>query len=333
MRGGFVKWIVLAWFLAPAGSAWGGWADPLFSERAHDFGAVPRGAKVRHTFVLTNRLSEPLTILDVRASCGCTTGRAGSSLVPPGRSTTVEAEMDTRNFVGKKSTVLNVALATAGGRQAEVQLGVSSTILSDIVLNPGTIDFGSTARGQASKQTVTIERLGAPSWKVERMVSGCQAINAQLVEAVRNASQVGYVLEVSLKPDAPIGVVRDEIRLMTNDAESPVFPIQVNAVIRGELTASPSLLSMGNVGSAGSVQGKFLVRASRPFTIRAISGSGDGFNAVADDPTAKAVHIVTVNYHPEEGRTRGDVRHAFRIETDLADEPPLEVTAALHVEP
>ena len=34
----------------------------------------------------------------------------------------VEAEMDTKNFVGKKATVLFVNLVSADGREAEVRL-------------------------------------------------------------------------------------------------------------------------------------------------------------------------------------------------------------------
>src|SRR3982751_3929866 len=79
-----------------------GWAEGLFAESGHDFGPVPRGAKVRHPFVLTNRLAEPITILDVRASCGCTTGKASAATIAPGQQSVIEAEMDTRNFVGKK---------------------------------------------------------------------------------------------------------------------------------------------------------------------------------------------------------------------------------------
>src|SRR3954470_20768917 len=93
------------------GTARGGWADRLFSEQGHDFGPVPRGGKVRHAFVMTNRLNEAVTILDVRASCGCTTGKTTASLAPPGGTAAVEAEMDTRNFVGKKATTLYVTLA------------------------------------------------------------------------------------------------------------------------------------------------------------------------------------------------------------------------------
>src|SRR4249919_2230399 len=103
-----------------------GWADGLFAERAHNFGAVPRGAKVKHDFVLTNRLAEPVTILNLRASCGCTSGKASASLLNPGESAVIEAHMDTRNFLGLKSTILYVTLVTAAGREAEVRLGVTS---------------------------------------------------------------------------------------------------------------------------------------------------------------------------------------------------------------
>jgi hypothetical protein len=42
---------------------------------------------------------------------------------------------------------------------------------------------------------------------------------------------------------------------------------------------------------------------------------------------------VTVTYRHEEGKTRGDLRHNFRLRTDLNGEPPLDLTATLHVEP
>jgi hypothetical protein len=308
-----------------------GWADRLFSEQAHDFGTVPRGAKVRHSFGLTNRLSESVTILNIRASCGCTAGHATASLVPPGGSAAVEAEMETRNFVGKKATTLYVTFVTATGREAEVALGVSSTILSDIVLNPGTVDFGTLARGQTPEQTLTVDRIGLASWKVERMVSSCKAIDASLVETVRSGDRVSYRLKVSIKPDAEAGVLRDEIRLLTNDRETPLFPIQVTGTIRGDLSASPSVLTLGKVTSAEGVSGRFLVRASKPFVIRSIEGSADGFRATADDETAKAVHIVTVSYRPDEGTSHGEVRHTFRVVTDLAGEPPLELNASAQV--
>ena len=226
-------------------------------------------------------------------------------------------------------------LVTASGREAEVRLSVSSLILADIVLNPGTIDFGSVDRGQTPRLSLTIDRLGAPEWRVDRMVTGCRAIEGAVVETSRSPVGVTYTLTVSLKPDAPAGMIRDEIRILTNDPESPGIPVQVTAMVRGELSATPTVLSLGRVASASpsGTQGRFLIRGSKPFAIVSADGSGDGFTLSTDDNNRKPMHVVTVNYRPEEGTTRGDLRHTFRVLTDLPGEPPVDLTATLHVDP
>ncbi len=308
------------------------WPDTLFAERSHDFGAVPRGGIVRHPFVLTNRLSVPISILNLRVSCGCTSGTASATLVQPGQAAVVEAQMDTRNFVGRKSTTLFVSVM-AGNAQAEIALGVSSNILSDVVLNPGSLDFGTVGRGQSPALVMAIDRVGKPDWRVVKMISGSKALSASLQETKRAGGEVGYRLNVSLKPDAPAGIVRDEIRLVTNDPEAPGIPVLINAMIRGDLSASPSLLALGNAAPGGSVVGKYIVRASRPFAIVRVEGLGDGFKLQANDATKKPLHVVTLTYTPAEGQTRGDLHKTFRIVTDLPGEAPIDVAATLHVEP
>jgi hypothetical protein len=328
--------VVAGWLLmvAGAGSVQAAvWTDALFPQNRHDFGLVPRGAKLKYDFLLVNRLTEPVTILGLRPSCGCTSGKASASVVEPGQSAVIEAQMDTRNFVGAKSTVLYVTLMTSSGREAEAGLGITAQILSDIVFNPGSIDFGTVVRGQAPTQVLTIDRINAEGWRFERMVSGSRVINAQLVETGRKGGAVSYTLSVSLKPEAPAGPVRDEIRLISNDPETPSIPILVTASVRGDLTAAPSVLALGQVDSSASVQGRFIVRGSRPFTIQSIEGAGDGFSASAPKGGRQATQMVTVAYKPDEGTTRGDIRRVFRVHTDLPGEPPLELTATLHVAP
>jgi hypothetical protein len=241
--------------------------------------------------------------------------------------------MDTRNFVGPKSTVLYVSLITASGREGEIGLGVISHILSDVVLNPGAISFGTVTRGQSPTQVLTIDRINAPGWKFTRMVSACRAINAQLTETARTAASASYALTVNIKPDAPAGLLRDEIRLISNDPEARTIPVMVTAVVRGDLTAAPSVLSLGQIHSAAGAQGRFVVRASRPFMIQSIEGESDGFSTSLPEAAPQPMHVVTVAYKPEAGTTRGDIRHSFRVHTDLPGEPPLELTATLHVDP
>ncbi len=248
-----VCWIVVA--VSPVEAVGAHWADGLFVERSHDFGPVPRGGRYHHEFVLTNRMAEPISILHIRASCGCTTGRASTGQVAPGQSAVVEATIDTRNFVGRKATTLYVTLMTAGGKDGEARLGVSAEILSDIVLNPGAIDFGTLARGQSVEQALTIDRVGSTQWRIERMVSASRALKGQLVETARGDQGVSYSLKLALRPDAPAGIVRDEIQLLTNDPETPSITIPVTAQVRGELAASPGILSLGRVNSTGGRRG------------------------------------------------------------------------------
>jgi hypothetical protein len=165
------------------------------------------------------------------------------------------------------------------------------------------------------------------------MITASRVLRGQLVESARDRESVQYKLTIALRPDAPAGLVRDEIRLLTNDPETPSIPIPVTATIQADLVASPSVLALGRVMSAGGAQGRFLVRASRPFAIVAIEGTGDGFTVSPTAASKATAHLLTVSYRPEDGRSRGDLRHVFRVVTDLPGEPPLDLTATCHVEP
>ena len=45
----------------------------LLKEEIYDFGKIPQGKPVHHTFTVTNSGKSPLKIVNVQASCGCTT--------------------------------------------------------------------------------------------------------------------------------------------------------------------------------------------------------------------------------------------------------------------
>ncbi|MGV3764651.1 MAG: DUF1573 domain-containing protein [Chitinophagaceae bacterium] len=61
-----------------------------FSEKTFDFGKIPMGRPVTHTFTITNNGTDSLYLENVTASCGCTTPVWKKEPVAPGASTQIE---------------------------------------------------------------------------------------------------------------------------------------------------------------------------------------------------------------------------------------------------
>lgn len=57
----------------------------------HDFGQIPQGVPTTHRFEFTNNGDTPLTISNVKPSCGCTAANYSTGSVLPGQKGFVEA--------------------------------------------------------------------------------------------------------------------------------------------------------------------------------------------------------------------------------------------------
>ncbi|MES2703113.1 MAG: DUF1573 domain-containing protein [Bacteroidota bacterium] len=66
-----------------------------FTEEVHDFGVVKRGPIADHTFEFTNTGTEPLIIMNVTPSCGCTDVTWPKEPVYPGKKGTIHLGLKT----------------------------------------------------------------------------------------------------------------------------------------------------------------------------------------------------------------------------------------------
>lgn len=65
-----------------------------FQTKTHDFGEIPQGKPASYSFEFTNTGEAPLTLEDVKPSCGCTTPEWPRKPIRPGQSSTVRAVYD-----------------------------------------------------------------------------------------------------------------------------------------------------------------------------------------------------------------------------------------------
>lgn len=67
-----------------------------FKSMAHDFGRIPQGTPVKCEFEFTNDGNAPLILVDVKASCGCTTPEWPKDPIMPGETKKIIAEYNAK---------------------------------------------------------------------------------------------------------------------------------------------------------------------------------------------------------------------------------------------
>ena len=328
------NWTALLLMLVAPSSGFGqDWAKKMFDHTSYNFGTVARGAKVEHTFTLENIYEEDMQISEVRSTCGCTATKIGKRRLKKWEKGEIVTEVDTRGFYGRKDSTLTVVFG--GQFPAEVQLHVHAYIRSDIVVQPGSVQFGSVAEGTAAVQKVTISYAGRRNWEIKKVETGNPHLEANAVKAARSpVGQVTYDLVVKLKADAPAGYVRDFLILVTNDRRPQYsrVPLAVEGVVVPAVTVRPSPLLFGVVGTGQTVTRRLVVEGKRAFRVVKVECSDKRLTCVLPK-TEKQEKLYRFPVTFTAGNATGKVSAKILIQTTLGSGKPLEVSVNARVIP
>lgn len=298
------------------------WAEKMFAERVYDFGGVARAAKVEHNFVITNPYKEDVHIASVRSSCGCTQPRIVNDTLKSHETGAVVAAFNTRAFTGQRGATVTVTFDRP--RYAEVSLNVRGYIRTDVVLNPGQVNFGSVNTGEAAEKEIKVNYAGRDDWQITGVNANSPYLTAEVKELSRKRGRVSYNLDVKLKENAPIGYLQQQIVLLTNDQRSSEVPVNVEGLIVAELAVSPSSLMLGTVQSGQTVNKQIVVRGAKPFKIVEVRCDNSAFQFQTGDE-AKTVHLVPVTY--QAAGEPGKIHQKIEIVTDLEGGKTASLTA------
>jgi len=270
------------------------WALKMFSETNHDFGPVARGAEVKTKIKVSNPYNEDVHITSVTPSCNCTTVQTpAKTLLKTHETTEIEFSMDTRRFVRHKDAVVTVRFDAP--QIAEVQIPIQMYVRTDVVLEPGSANFGAVDVGKESATTIDIAYAGRNDWKIVEAKTANEHLDVKVKETARAGGTVKYDLSVTLKPTAPAGSFRGLIQLVTDDAVNPYIPVIAEARIEAEFTATD--VQLGTVVAGAQKKANAVLRGKKPFAIEAIEcESDDEAFAVQLTQKAQAVHVLPLTF-------------------------------------
>ena len=121
-----------------------------------------------------------------------------------------------------------------------------------------------------------MEYAGVLDWRISEVMARDLPVKATVKEKYHRPGQVGYRLEVMLAANAPAGTLKQDLFLKTNDPASPLVPVLVEANVQTSLSVTPSSLKVTGVKVGEPLEQRVAIRTTRPFTVTAVDGLGNG---------------------------------------------------------
>ena len=309
--------IVALIFLSPPASGQE-WAAKMFRDMRHDFGTVARGAKTEYEFQFTNLYRDDVHVASVRSSCGCTTPfvKDGRDTLKSRETGAIVAHVNSDRFLGSRGATITVTFDRP--QYAEVALPVTVFIRDDLVLQPGSVQFGTISKGAGGERQIDITSPGRGDLVIRSVRNNDPFLNVGFAETGRWNNLTRYRLDVRLDPNAPVGHLSDYLVLETNLGDNAQVPVPVEGLVEPALAVTPEWLFFGVVQPGQRVVRQVVIRSSSPTAIRRITPEGSPFEVNLDGlKTPKTMHIVSIAFT---GRTPGEkVRQTLKIETDRPD--------------
>jgi hypothetical protein len=306
---------LMAWMAANVQAQNTDWASKMFDRQSVDFGVLARGSEAAIRVKITNIYKETVRIAGVSTTCGCAAASPSQTVLGSRETAYVEVRMDTQRFIRKKDSNLIVRFDQPG--PAEVRIPITAYIRTDVVLTPGGVNFGTVDQGTSAQRKVNIAYAGRDNWTIKEVQSDNRFLNAQVVETSRGGGRVGYELVVDLADDAPPGTLRQQITLVTDDANSKHVPVIVEARVEADISVT-EVVSLGTLTPGASKTVNVVLRGKKPFAIEKIDFDDRSFTFSL--PTnARQVHVVPMTVIPPD--SPGELREEFSVKISGRDEP------------
>lgn len=311
------------------------WAESLFKVKSHNFGKVALQSNTEYSFVFQNTLKSDIQIASISSSCSCTSPSYTKKVIKSMETGEIIAKVNTSGqHQGKRSATITVRFDRPS--EAYVQLEVAVYIRPDVVLSPGTVDFGTVQEGKSISKTVQVQYAGNPNWKIQKIETSTPYLAYRAVpdESSKNPGEVTYNVTITLSSKTPPGYFRDNLRFITNEGSlnergeksNSVIELPVNAVIIDNLVAKPSPFQFGMV-SPDEVVTKYLVlRGTQPFKVKKVSTNDPQFQFSVPQESS-SVQIIAVTLTPRKNTQKGSMSLAqkIKVETDIQDQDPIWV--------
>lgn len=224
------------------------------SQTEWDFGTKWYGEKCEGEVTITNEGKGPLTIVNVKTSCGCTVAKPKSGgvwqnkVLQPGESDVLTLNYNTRKAASKVTQT--VTIETNDPTQPSVPFLVKGEVKNLFTMTPGDrITFPRIDKESAESQTIELTS-NVPDQKLHLKVKPLDEKARYDVKLETVEEGVKYKLTATTKPPLENGANAIEIMLETGMEQYPEVRIPVTAFVMPRVSVAPPKLFVSSKATA-----------------------------------------------------------------------------------
>lgn len=278
----------------------------MLLEPVKDFGTVPKGQKLDHSFEIKNTGTTDLEILAAKPACGCTVADF-DKVIKPGQIGKVTAHVDTTAFAGPIAKP--VTLETNDPQTPTAQVTIAAVVKPYVDAYPAGYVRFNMLQGDTEKQSFTLYSEDETPFEITKIeapqdwirVDYRKAEGSEIVPKVGRPGQAQYKVDVTVGgPDTRIGPLAEKIRILTNSKHQPEFSVSLSGVIRPTFRVEPQAVNFGEVAPTDSAATRTILLRSNDlktpenFTVSKVESGVAGVSAAVKPTANKGEFEVTL---------------------------------------
>lgn len=247
------------------------WGAKMLDRTEIRFGSVARLADTTFKVKVKNPFIEEIQISNLSTSCGCISWQDKLPIsIPSKQERELTIRLDTVGHSGDKNVRAIISMyEPTKGSASTVTIPVQGRIRSDFEVRPSYVGFGPIDLGKSYLQRISINYIGGrPGWKIVSAKVSSPHLTAQITETGRSGGTATFDVVVQIDANAPLGVLRDQLVLTTNEqGESPIS-VPVEAKIESDIVVTDA--QFGSITPGTTKTMSVIVRGKKPFKIERI---------------------------------------------------------------
>ncbi|MFH0981725.1 MAG: DUF1573 domain-containing protein [Planctomycetota bacterium] len=224
--------------LPPPGGSEAGEAETagprvVIAEPEKDFGEFWAGAELAHSFAVKNTGTQTLEIVQVRASCGCTS-TGYDKQIEPGAEGKINVKVKTANFNGRFSK--SVTVTTNDPNSSTITLKLAGVAKPYVTVEPRNVAFTQVEPDQVLQKTVKIANNSPDPMTLTLEEQQIVPFSATLTETEPGKS---FELQITGNPPYQPRLNKATFHLKTNVAATPQIDVACTANVPPRLEMLP----------------------------------------------------------------------------------------------